>query len=136
MTRYYLDTSIWLDHYENRTDRFRPLGEWALALLSLIKERKDTILVSDVILRELGTYYSELQIMEIFKSYAHLIENIKPTDNQMKLSKTISSIRKIPMGDVLHAVLSKDQNAILVSRDNHFMLLTDINKAHKPEELI
>jgi predicted nucleic acid-binding protein len=136
VTRYYLDTSIWLDYYENRTDRFRPLGEWALALLSLIRERKDTILVSDVILQELGTYYSELQIIEIFKSYTHLIENIKPTDNQLKFSKTISSIRKIPTGDVLHAVLSKDQNAILISRDNHFMLLTDINKAHKPEELI
>ena len=136
MTKYYLDTSIWLDYYENRQDRFRPLGEWALALLSQIKERKDTILVSDVILRELGTKYTELQINNILESYERVIEKIQATDEQMKLSKTVSWTRRIPNGDALHAIISRDQKAILITRDNHFTSLTDINKAYKPEELI
>jgi hypothetical protein len=36
MQRYYLDTCIWVDYLENRQDRFRPLGDWALRLIKQI----------------------------------------------------------------------------------------------------
>ena len=36
--KYYLDTSIWRDYYENRSDKFRPWGEWALILINKILE--------------------------------------------------------------------------------------------------
>ena len=28
--KYYIDSNIWRDYFENRSDRFRPLGDWAL----------------------------------------------------------------------------------------------------------
>ena len=38
--RFYLDTCIWRDYYENRSDNFRPLGEWALFLINKINQAK------------------------------------------------------------------------------------------------
>lgn len=32
--RFYLDACIWGDYWENRSDNFRPLGEWAFRYLS------------------------------------------------------------------------------------------------------
>lgn len=32
--KYYLDACIWRDYFENREDRFRPLGEWAFRLVN------------------------------------------------------------------------------------------------------
>ena len=34
--KYYLDTCIWRDYFENRSDKFRPLGDWAFSLIKLI----------------------------------------------------------------------------------------------------
>ena len=33
---YYVDSAIWRDLHENRTDKFRPLGEWAFELFRKI----------------------------------------------------------------------------------------------------
>lgn len=44
--RYYLDTSIWRDYFENRTDRFRPLGEWAFLFIKKAVQNSDLILYS------------------------------------------------------------------------------------------
>ena len=37
MARYYVDTAIFRDYCENRVDRFRPLGEWALAFFKKVE---------------------------------------------------------------------------------------------------
>ena len=42
----------------------------------------------------------------------------------------------MPLGDVLHSLLARDNGLILVTRDNHFKELKDISKFYKPEELI
>ena len=52
--RFYLDSSIWRDYYENRKDKFRPLGEWALRLIKNIIENKNYILYSDFVIKELN----------------------------------------------------------------------------------
>ncbi|VVB81579.1 PIN domain protein [uncultured archaeon] len=136
MTKYYLDTSIWLDYYENRTDRFRPLGEWALALLSQIRIRSDKILVSDAVLKELEIRYDSTKIREILAPFNNWIELIFTSENQYNESKLIARNRSLPKADALHAILSRDRSSILVSRDHHFEMLQDITKARKPEELI
>lgn len=50
LARYYLDTSIWRDFYENRTDRFRPLGEWAFELFRKIIREKSIVLYSELVI--------------------------------------------------------------------------------------
>lgn len=57
--RYYLDTCIWIDYFENRRDRFRPLGEWAIALIKYIITSGGVIICSDLIEQELERYYSK-----------------------------------------------------------------------------
>ena len=130
--KYYLDTSIWLDYFENRQDRFRPLGEWALALLSQIRAKGDKIIVSDVVLNELIGRPAQ----EILGPFKECIEHVTTTDEQLKECKKIHTRMKIPRGDILHAIISRDHNCMLVSRDNHFSLLAGIIRAYKPEELL
>ena len=132
--KYYLDTAIWLDYFENREDRFRPLGEWALALLSKIRADEDKILVSDVVLDELRGQNAPVQ--EILRPFEECIERIEMNKEQYEEGARISAQRGLPKGDVLHAIISRDCNGILISRDNHFSLLTDINRAYKPEERV
>jgi len=42
----------------------------------------------------------------------------------------------VPFFDALHAVLARDNKAIMVTRDKHFDELLDITKYKKPEEII
>ena len=57
--KYYLDTCIWRDLHENRVDRFRPLGEWALRLINNIIENKDKVLYSELTVIELKIKFNE-----------------------------------------------------------------------------
>ena len=65
--QYYLDTSVWRDYYENRSDRLCPLGEWALQLLCWIVRNKYKALYSDFVLHELGIEYSTSEIDRMFE---------------------------------------------------------------------
>ncbi len=46
--RFYIDTCIWRDYYENRSDNLKPLGEWALQFLKNAVNNDDLILYSDL----------------------------------------------------------------------------------------
>jgi predicted nucleic acid-binding protein len=57
MTNYYLDTSIWVDYYENRSTKFLPLGDFALSLINKIIENKDQVFYSEHMFKELSRLY-------------------------------------------------------------------------------
>jgi len=136
--KFYLDSAIWRDYYENRSDKFRPLGEWALIFLNNALENKDYILYSDFVIKELKIKYSEEEINNIFEiiSKRNLLLKINISKSQIKEAVKLSKERKVAFGDALHVILSRDNNAIMVTRDNHFLELIDIAKIKKPEELI
>lgn len=136
MGNFYLDTSIWRDYYENRTDGIRPLGDWAFELLKYLIENDYTILYSDLVIDELKKEYTEDEISNIFDIVSDILlkVDIKESDNQQAL--ILSKKYKIPFGDALHAVLSVKNNAILISRDKHFSELQYFVKVMKPEDLI
>jgi len=136
--KYYLDTAIWRDYYENRSDKFRPLGEFALALINEIMENKDFILYSDFIIKELNIDYGEEEIEKIFEiiTKRKLLLKVNISDKQIKEASRLNKERKVGFGDALHAVLARDNNAILVTRDNHFYELADVVEVKKPEDLI
>ena len=50
-------------------------------------------------------------------------------------AKKIATERNIPVGDALHAIIARDNNLVLVTRDKHFENIEDISKHFKPEEL-
>lgn len=65
-----------------------------------------------------------------------LIEEVKISSKQVDEARRIAVEKKVPGSDVLHAVLTRDNNAVLITRDQHFELLWDIVKSLKPEEVI
>lgn len=138
LARYYIDTSIWRDFYENRTDRFRPLGEWAFELFKKIIREKSVVLYSDRVIEELLDYFSMEEIKRIFSIVADngLLEEVEINQNQREEAGVLCNRLKIPFNDCLFAILARDNMAIMVARDHHFELLADITEAKKPEELI
>ena len=44
--------------------------------------------------------------------------------------------RKLPFADVLHAIIARDNGAVMVTRDVHFEDFEDIVMIRKPEDLI
>lgn len=138
MPNYYLDTCIWRDYYENRSDRFRPLGEWALKLLNHIIENKDVIFYSELIINELKTRYNDKEINNIFEiiDKRGLLMRVNISSIQVKEAAKLCKERNVAFGDALNAILARDNKLILVSRDKHFLELTDVAEIKKPEDLI
>ena len=64
--KYYIDACIWRDYFENRSDNFRPLGEWALRFMKKVIEEQGFILYSDLVIDELSKFYTESEIKSIF----------------------------------------------------------------------
>jgi len=134
--KYYLDTSVWMDYYEDRKDPSKDIGEFAFRLLTKLLASESKILVSIFLLRELETAYSLEKIRGLTFPFQNLMEKVSLSEEQNREAGKIAKERDIPKGDVIHAILARDNDAILVSRDKHFQKLKDICEVMKPEELI
>jgi len=134
--KYYLDTSIWMDYYEDRKDPSKDIGEFAFKLLCKLLASKSTIVVSNFILRELEVNYSLDKIRGLTMPFEKIMEKVTISDEQKLEAKRISGERNLPFGDVLHAIIARDSKSILVSRDKHFQQLKDLCEVYKPEEII
>ena len=133
-----MDTNIWRDFLEARVDNLRPLGEFAFQFLKRAIACKHTILYSDLVLEELKSDYTAQEIeLYCFESLdeVKLLEKAPITSQQVEEAGRIARERHIPRGDALHCILSRDNNAVVVTRDNHFESLTDIVKSKRPEEV-
>jgi len=135
--KYLIDTSIWVDVYDDRKGfNDEPLGDYALNLLVNIKAKEEIVVITDLLLAELSMNYSMAQINGMFKPFEKITEKIIATENQRAEAKKIAIERNVPRGDALHAIMARDNNLILISRDKHFKQLIDISKYKKPEEII
>lgn len=135
--KYYLDTCIWIDYFENRKDRFRPIGEWAFMLIRKIVGNKDLVLYSDSVQDELGLFYSDEQIKKVVSIVPNqLLVHLKASTDQIEESVKLSKKVCIKRMDVLHAILARDNKAVLVTRDKHFYELSEHLVIKKPEDLI
>lgn len=137
----YLDTSIYLDYWQNRADKMRPLGEFAFSLMKEAIKCRFLILISNEVLKELEkvTGFSEEKVWNTILSSlkeANKIAIVKINLNQIKESEKIAKQKNIPKADALHAVLSRDNDAILISRDYHHDSVREIAEVMKPEEIL
>jgi predicted nucleic acid-binding protein len=136
--KYYFDSSIWRDYFENRKDKFRPLGEWAFELIKQIIKEKGIILYSELVIDELRKDWSQEAVNSCFGAFRseELLVKAEITPEQYKEAVRLAREKKVPRGDALHAILARDNDAIMVARDKHFLELDDVANHKKPEELI
>lgn len=131
---FYFDTAIWLDFYEKRGAR----GKAAKRLIRKIIEEDCLVLYSIMNIRELkklGFFTSQIQnILSILKPDG--IKFIQVSKSQIDECTKISSQRGVSKGDVLHAILARDNEANLITRDLDFKKLKDISIPRLPEEFI
>lgn len=135
--KYYIDACIWRDFHENRKDKFRPLGEWAFNLFRMIKETKGKVLYSDLVVEELSIAYDANAIKDIFKIIERdgLLEKAEVRKEQFQEAARLKRERNLPFADVLHAIIARDNEAIMVTRDTHFEEFENIGTIRKPEDL-
>jgi len=135
--KYLIDTSIWVDLYEDRKGyQDEPLSDFAFKLFTIIKAKQNKIVITDLTIRELEMNYSIAEINGMMKPFEAILDKLVASKEQRDEAKKIAEERNVPKGDALHAILARDNKFILVTRDKHFRQLTDILEHHKPEELI
>jgi predicted nucleic acid-binding protein len=137
MKRFYLDTSIWLDLFENRNEPNMPKGDWAKNLMRYIVKQECELVISNVNLKELNKYgYSNQIIFQFLRKFKKRIFYIHTTKKETNRAKDIAEERKIPKGDVLHCLVAKKSGAILITFDNHFNELNDFIKVKTSNNFI
>lgn len=78
--------------------------------------------------------YKDEEITSCLQAFASILVPI--TNKQIQEAQIIGKIRKVGGADALHAILARDNDAILVTRDAHYLDLTDITTIKKPEDII
>lgn len=135
--KFYIDTAIWIDLCLDRKGfNNEPLGTYALKLFSQILANKNILLISSFLIKELNVNFNLEEINGMLRPFEKIIEKFIHTKSQSKEARQIAKEKNIPFGDVLHAIIARDNGAILITRDKHFRQLTDISNHYKPEELI
>ncbi|MBU2101012.1 hypothetical protein KKG83_00365 [Candidatus Micrarchaeota archaeon] len=135
--KFYLDTCIWRDYFEDRKDNLKPLGEFAFQFLKKCIKENAVIFVSDLVIEELKKDYSLEQIELMFSDFKHLIVRTVYSREQAKEAFQFqrNTKKKFPLSDVLHSIMSRDEKAILVTRDKHFEEIK-ISETDLPENLL
>ncbi|MFH1256970.1 MAG: PIN domain-containing protein [Candidatus Diapherotrites archaeon] len=135
--KFYLDTAIWRDYFEGRSDGLRPLGEFAFRFLKNCEMFGCRALYSELVVFELRKEYSAERIKDAFSFFSAFLECVSIYPKQYREAKLIAAKRReTHESDALHAILARDNNAVLVTRDRHFECLNDLIGVLAPEEVI
>src|SRR3989344_5243423 len=131
---FYFDTSIWIDFYEKRGEN----GEIALKLILKIIEEDLKIAYSDLSIREFKNVgYTKSEIDSILKiAKPNNIIHIHIYTENLEEARKLARQRSVPNKDALHAILARDNDLQLISRDHHFEKLMDISDVKLPEDII
>ena len=137
MKLYYFDTSIWIDFFENRDEPNFPKGAMAKKLIEKIMKSDAKILYSNVNLFEFYAFgYSRNDIYSLLEPFNSILVFVMATEKEKGVAKDLSYKRGIPKRDALHALIARDNRAILVTLDKHFKKLLDITTPNRPQDLI
>jgi predicted nucleic acid-binding protein len=131
--RYYPDTSIWIDLFENRGFN----GEIARKFFKKIVEEDSLVLISNLHIKEFKNFgYTYNEIVELFSFIKNNAKKIHIYREEKEQAKKLAYQFSIPHGDALHALLAKNNEAQLISRDNHFQKIKHIIIVKKPEDFL
>ncbi len=139
-TRIYCDACIYLDYLLNRSDRFRPLGDFAFHLFKRIIGCEFELVVSDWVLTELKGHLESEADWNMFMS---LLQQLKPkivkvrTEEADREEARRRCTTDSHWQDNLHAVLAHKAGAtILVTRNfSDFCDVQDLVQPRFPENI-
>ncbi|MCK4589561.1 MAG: PIN domain-containing protein [Nanoarchaeota archaeon] len=138
--KYYIDTCIWRDHYENRFGpQGRPLGNYATKLFTKIMKDKDTIIFSNHIIYEMEKAFTPEQVEEMFQILflMKILKKIEIIKDDWEEAKKIAQERDVSKSDSLHAILARNNNAILITQNlKDFEKFSDMITIKRPEDII
>lgn len=134
--RFYVDTCIWRDLLEDRRSGFAPLGEFAFQFLNNCIKYNYFVYVSELVIWELEKYFEKSEIRLMFEPFLDIIVFVDFSREQNKeafiLAKQISGAHR---SDIGHAIIARDNECVLITRDKHFDFLSESIKAMAPEEV-
>lgn len=124
--RIYCDANIYVDLFEDRRDKIRPLGEFAFQLLKRTLDCEFDLIISDWVLYELKQYVKPEKLSDFLEEYKkkNKIIKISRTPEDIKAAKSKSE----HFQDALHQILAKRAGAkYLVTRNiQHFSYDPDL----------
>ena len=131
---FYFNTSIWIDIYDKRGHN----GEVAKKLIEKIIIDNCFVLYSDIVIIELKKLgFSDYEINQMLGiAKPDNLKRANSNKSQFKEAKKLAKQRDVPMRDVLHAIIARDNEIQLISRDRDFCKLKDITQAKFPEEFL
>ncbi len=132
---FYWDANIWLDIYEKRGYA----NEVAITLLKKIIIDNEVIFYSDLVVDELKKVgYSQYQILQIFSiAKPDHLQKVHIYRKQIDEARRVARRQNVPEADALHAILARDNQFTLVSRDQKdFPKLQHIWPAKLPEDVL
>ena len=138
----FVDTNIFLDSCRDRSSGFNPTNEFAFQFFKQAIECKFYVLICKEIVFELmnATKLTEKDVFKIILNeinQANKLILIEHSKIQLNEAISLAKTRKIPLTDCLLAVLARDNNTFVVTRDNHFLEeLVEIVEVKTPEELL
>jgi len=141
MTKYYVESCIWLNLFKKEGDPTKGVPYWKLAsdFIKQVENQNEKIIVSTIVLKELyftaGNKFN--QIRKFFKE-SDYIEIIKTFPEDYELARKWEQEHgSLSFYDYIHATISKRLNIPLITRDKN---LIEFAKSHievfKSEELI
>lgn len=134
----YLDTNIYLDWLEGRTDRLRPLGEFAFSIIKRAISCEFEIVVSDLILFELKRHAKAKDVLDMLSllSKKNKIVKAECLDEVRSEAKRIGAETGVHWQDVAHALIAREASAeCLITRDAHLFGLSGIIETKFPENV-
>jgi len=138
--RYYLDTCIWRDHYENRYGpQGRPLGDYAAKLFAKIMKDKAIIIFSTHIIHEMKKAFAPEEIEEMFQILflLNILKKTEITKKDWEQARKIAQERHVSKSDSLHAILARKNNATLITQNlKDFEKFRDIITIKRPEDIV
>jgi len=140
MKKVYVDTNIFLDYFLNRSDRLRPLGEFAFNVFkkAFLKELK--IVISDWTLSELeSSEASEEDITVLLDGLKNSgsLEVVKLMEEDRRKARKILKESGLHTADALHVALAVRSGAdVLVTRNiKDFAKAENLIESVLPEEI-
>lgn len=112
------------------------MGEFAFQFLKSCEKKGCTVFYSEAVVHELKRDYSDEKIKQVFSSFEHFLEIVPISNEQYLESKKLAKVKtESHESDILHAILARDSQAMIITRDFHFESLRDIVEIKAPEEV-